>query len=75
MVGIGVLFGGIHNNRFKTFHCSRWRFQYAEHVWYNRRSFSNWDLVAYWEKDNAIAQKTYTTFNPINLVESGTRQY
>jgi dipeptidyl aminopeptidase/acylaminoacyl peptidase len=24
---------------------------------------------SYWEKDNAIAQKTYTTFNPINLVE------
>jgi hypothetical protein len=21
-------------------------------------------LEAYWEKDNAVAQKTYTTFNP-----------
>jgi hypothetical protein len=29
-------------------------------------------LCPYWEKDNAIAQKT--TFNPINLVENGTRQ-
>jgi hypothetical protein len=26
----------------------------------------------YWEKDND-STKTYTTFNPINLVESGTR--
>jgi hypothetical protein len=27
----------------------------------------------YWEKDNANSTKTYTTFNPINLVENGTR--
>jgi hypothetical protein len=34
-----------------------------------RKFFSNWDLVS----GDAIAQKTYTTFNPINLVEKGTR--
>jgi dipeptidyl aminopeptidase/acylaminoacyl peptidase len=32
--------------------------------------FCNWDFGgAYWEKDNATAQKAYTTFNPITMVE------
>ena len=62
---------GIHNNRFKTF--------ISHNGVYNTQSmygtteevfFSNWDFGgAYWEKDNAIAQKTYTTFNPMTLVE------
>jgi hypothetical protein len=34
--------------------------------------FSNWDFEARIEKDNASCQKTYTTFNPITLVENGT---
>jgi dipeptidyl aminopeptidase/acylaminoacyl peptidase len=61
---------GIHNNRFKTF--------IAHDGVFNTQSmfgtteelfFTNWDFGgAYWEKDNAIAQKAYTTFNPINYV-------
>jgi hypothetical protein len=71
------LFGGIHNNRFKTFIAhdgvfnTQSMFGTTEEVF-----FSNWDFGGpYWRKDNAIAQKTYTTFNPINLVENGTRRY
>jgi len=62
---------GIHNNRFKTF--------IAHDGVFNTQSmfgtteelfFANWDFGgAYWEKDNAIAQKTYTTFNPATLVD------
>ncbi len=62
---------GIHNNRFKTF--------IAHDGVYNTQSmygtteevfFSNWDFGgAYWEKENTTAQKTYTIFNPMNLVE------
>ena len=62
---------GIHNNRFKTF--------VAHDGVFNTQSmfgttdeifFSNWDFGgAYWEKNNSVAQKTYTTFNPMTLVE------
>ena len=62
---------GIHNNRFKTF--------IAHDGIFNTQSmygtteevfFTNWDFGgAYWEKDNAVAQKAYTTFNPMTLVE------
>ena len=32
--------------------------------------FTDWENGgAYWEKDNAIAQKTYAKFNPIKLVD------
>lgn len=62
---------GIHNNRFKTFIAhdgvfnTQSMFGTTEEVF-----FSNWDFGgAYWEKDNIAAQKTYTTFNPINLVD------
>jgi dipeptidyl aminopeptidase/acylaminoacyl peptidase len=62
---------GIHNNRFKTFIAhdgvfnTQSMFGTTEEVF-----FSNWDFGgAYWEKDNAMAQKTYTTFNPISLVQ------
>lgn len=61
---------GIHNNRFKTFisHCGVFNLESmygtTEEVF-----FTNWDAGGpYWEKDNAIAQKTYTEFNPINKV-------
>ncbi len=63
---------GIHKNRFKTFisHCGIFNTQSmygtTEEVF-----FTNWDSGgAYWEKDNAIAQKTYNEFNPINLVNN-----
>lgn len=62
---------GIHNNRFKTFisHCGVFNLQSmygtTEEVF-----FTNWDSGgAYWEKNNAAAQKTYTQFNPINNVD------
>jgi dipeptidyl aminopeptidase/acylaminoacyl peptidase len=62
---------GIHNNRFKTFisHCGVFNLESmygtTEEVFFN-----NWDHGgAYWEKDNAVAQKTYSKFNPINLVD------
>ncbi|MFV8441570.1 alpha/beta fold hydrolase [Flavobacterium sp. LB2P44] len=66
---------GIHNNRFKTFiahdgvYNTQSMFGTTEEVF-----FSNWDFGgAYWEKDNAVAQKTYTTFNPMTLVEKWTK--
>ncbi|WP_413999557.1 alpha/beta fold hydrolase [Flavobacterium sp. W1B] len=62
---------GIHNNRFKSFIAhdgvfnTQSMFGTTEEVFFN-----NWDFGGpYWEKDNAVAQKTYTTFNPINLVD------
>ena len=62
---------GIHKNRFKTFIShdgvfnTQSMFGTTEEVFFN-----NWDFGgAYWEKDNKIAQKSYTTFNPITLVD------
>lgn len=62
---------GIHNNRFKTFIAhdgvfnTQSMFGTTEEVFFN-----NWDFGgAYWEKDNKIAQQTYTKFNPITLVD------
>ena len=37
----------------------------AEEVFFNQWDFGG----AYWEKDNAVAQKTYTEFNPASFVE------
>lgn len=62
---------GIHNNRFKSFIAhdgvfnTQSMFGTTEEVFFN-----NWDFGgAYWEKDNKIAQQTYTKFNPINFVD------
>lgn len=62
---------GIHGNRFKTFisHCGVFNLESmygtTEEVFFN-----NWDHGgAYWEKDNAVAQKAYTEFNPIKMVD------
>ncbi|MFV8374821.1 alpha/beta fold hydrolase [Flavobacterium sp. LB1P71] len=62
---------GIHHNRFKTFIAhdgvfnTQSMFGTTEEVF-----FCNWDFDGpYWEKENTIAQKAYTTFNPINRVE------
>jgi dipeptidyl aminopeptidase/acylaminoacyl peptidase len=75
---IGASFGGysvfqlagIHENRFKTFISHdgifNWQSMYGttEEMW-----FVNWDLGGtYWEKENAVAQKSYGKFNPINHV-------
>ncbi|WP_284651099.1 S9 family peptidase [Flavobacterium terrisoli] len=62
---------GIHNNRFKTFISHDGVFNLesmygtTEEVFFN-----NWDHGGpYWDKNNAAAQKTFTQFNPINLVD------
>lgn len=62
---------GIHNNRFKTFisHCGVFNLESmsgaTEEVF-----FTNWDFGGkYWEKDNAIAQKAFSKFNPKNSVK------
>ena len=62
---------GIHNNRFKSFIAhdgvfnTQSMFGTTEEVFFNYWDFGG----AYWEKDNAVAQKTYTKFNPINYVD------
>lgn len=62
---------GIHNNRFKTFisHCGVFNLESmygtTEEVFFNNFDHGG----AYWEKDNAVAQKTYNEFNPIKMVE------
>jgi dipeptidyl aminopeptidase/acylaminoacyl peptidase len=62
---------GIHNNRFKTFIShdgvfnTQSMFGTTEEVFFNHWDFGG----AYWEKDNVIAQKAYTEFNPINFVD------
>ncbi len=76
---IGASYGGysvfylatIHENRFKTFISHdgifNWKSMYGTT---EELFFVNWDLGgAYWEKDNAIAQKSYTAFNPVEQVE------
>ena len=62
---------GIHNKRFKTFIAhdgvfnTQSMFGTTEEVFFN-----NWDFGgAYWEKDNKVAQKTYTDFNPASHVD------
>ncbi len=62
---------GNHNNRFKTFIAhdgvfnTQSMYGTTEEVFFN-----NWDFGgAYWEKENKKAQKSYTTFNPINFLD------
>lgn len=61
---------GIHNKRFKTFIAHdgvfdlRSMYGTTDEMW-----FENWDKGgAYWDKSNAAAQKSYTKFNPSDLV-------
>lgn len=76
---IGASYGGysayylaaIHEKRFKTFVAHdgifNWKSMYGttEEIF-----FTNWDLGGpYWEKENAVAQKSYTVFNPVERVE------
>ena len=63
---------GIHNKRFKSFiaHCGVFNLQ-SMYGTTEELFFTNNELGgAYWEKDNAIAQKAYKDFNPINKVEN-----
>jgi dipeptidyl aminopeptidase/acylaminoacyl peptidase len=62
---------GIHKNRFKSFIAhdgvfnTQSMFGTTEEVFFNHWDFGG----AYWEKDNAIAQKAYNEFNPINHMD------
>ena len=77
---IGASFGGysvfylagIHQNRFKTFIAHDGVFNTLSMYGTTEEIFfSNWDFGgAYWEKDNAVAQKAYNEFNPVNLVKN-----
>ena len=66
---------GIHNNRFKTFIAHDGVFDLramsgtTEELW-----FTNWENGGYyWDKKNAVAQKSFSQFNPINFVEKWNR--
>ncbi|MFD1316170.1 S9 family peptidase [Namhaeicola litoreus] len=77
---VGASFGGYsifflaghHNKRFKTFISHDGIFN-MESMYGTTEElfFVNWDNGgAYWEKDNAVAMKTYTDFNPKNFVNN-----
>jgi len=77
---VGASFGGysifylagIHNKRFKSFiaHDGIFNMQ-SMYGTTEELFFTNWDNGgAYWEKDNKAAMKTYSEFNPINLVNN-----
>jgi dipeptidyl aminopeptidase/acylaminoacyl peptidase len=76
---IGASYGGYsvfylagnHNNRFKTFIAHDGIFNWTSMYGTTEEMFFvNWDLGgAYWEKDNAVAQKAYNEFNPVNYVD------
>ena len=65
---------GIHNKRFKTFIAHDGVFDLrsmsgtTEELW-----FTNWENGGYyWDKNNAAAQKTFSKFNPIDMVSKWT---
>ena len=76
---VGASFGGysafylagIHQQRFKTFISHdgvfdlRSMYGTTEEMFFVNHDFGG----AYWEKDNAAAQKTYARFNPINNID------
>ncbi len=76
---IGASYGGYscfylagnHQGRFKTFIAHdgifNWRSMYGTT---EELFFVNWDLGgAYWDKNNATAQKSFNEFNPVNHVQ------
>jgi dipeptidyl aminopeptidase/acylaminoacyl peptidase len=62
---------GIHNNRFKTFISHDGIFNMKSMYGSTEELFFiDWDYGGnYWDKNNAAAQKTYSKFDPINLVD------
>ncbi len=62
---------GIHNNRFKTFIAHDGIFNFKSMYGSTEEVFfSDWEYGGpYWDKSNAVAQKSYTQFDPSNLVE------
>ena len=76
---VGASYGGYsvfylaskHEGRFKSFISHdgifNWRSMYGTT---EELFFVNWDLGgAYWDKENAAAQKSYREFNPVNFVD------
>ncbi|MEM6804910.1 MAG: S9 family peptidase [Bacteroidota bacterium] len=76
---VGASYGGYsvfylasrHEGRFKSFISHdgifNWRSMYGTT---EELFFVNWDLGgAYWDKENAAAQKAYNEFNPVNFVD------
>lgn len=76
---IGASYGGYsvfylasrHEGRFKSFISHdgifNWRSMYGTT---EELFFVNWDLGgAYWDKENAAAQRSYSEFNPVNFVD------
>lgn len=76
---VGASYGGYsvfylasrHEGRFQSFIAHdgifNWRSMYGTT---EELFFVNWDLGgAYWDKDNAAAQKSYSDFNPVNFVD------
>lgn len=65
------MLAGMHKNRFKTFIAHDGLFDLQS--WYGTTEelwFANWDVGGnYWNKQNVIAQKSYTQFSPINFVD------
>ena len=61
---------GMHEGRFKTFIAHDGPFNLVSMYGTTEELFfMNWDTGGpYWEYDNAVAQKSYTDFNPINHV-------
>lgn len=79
---VGASYGGysafylaaIHDGRFKTFIAHdgifNWKSMYGTT---EELFFVNWDLGgAYWDKENAVAQKSHTAFNPAERVQDWT---
>lgn len=79
MGAIGASYGGYsvfylasrHEGRFKSFISHdgifNWRSMYGTT---EELFFVNWDIGgAYWDKENAAAQRSYTEFNPVNFVD------
>jgi dipeptidyl aminopeptidase/acylaminoacyl peptidase len=70
--GYSVFFlAGMHNNRFKTFIAHDGIFNFKSMYGTSEEVFFvHWDYGgAYWDKSNAAAQKSYSQFDPSNLVE------
>ncbi|MDO5608919.1 MAG: S9 family peptidase [Capnocytophaga sp.] len=63
---------GIHNKRFKSFisHCGVFNLESmygtTEEIFFTNNELKG----AYWEKDNALAQKAYAEFNPIKNINN-----
>lgn len=79
---VGASYGGysafylaaIHDGRFKTFIAHdgifNWQSMYGTT---EEMFFVNWDIGGpYWDKSNALAQKGYNEFNPVNRVQDWT---